>query len=202
MSIDTGIPDGVNALEYLRQKQKERQARVVGIKQNPIVRNNDAWNDLPTYKPRVIPTRDEVAEEVKIARRLKELKRRAKVEAKKAKIARPLAPKPEIKFYTAARSSKITLSAIIDFVCTHYDIAQSEILSPSRKKPICLARHVIMLLARELTTLSTPKIGGFMGRDHTTILINITRLKESCLKNEALALEIRSIVSSLREKYL
>ena len=58
-----------------------------------------------------------------------------------------------------------------------YNRTYEEIMSPRRLQAYAECRSVVVNLMRELTTLSLPAIGRFMGgRDHTTI-IHHTRLK-------------------------
>ena len=56
-------------------------------------------------------------------------------------------------------------------VANYYGIRVEALVSSSRKKEITLARHMAMVLARELTTLSLPEIGkAFNNRNHATVI--------------------------------
>ncbi|MCB1473808.1 MAG: hypothetical protein KDJ68_13240 [Rhodobiaceae bacterium] len=64
----------------------------------------------------------------------------------------------------------VTLPLICRVVCEADGIALSELRSERRKTDVALSRQIVMWLARELTTLSLPRIGRYLSRDHTTVL--------------------------------
>jgi len=51
-----------------------------------------------------------------------------------------------------------------------YGVTVDELLSPTRTKPIALARQVAMRLLRELTDLSYPQIAARFDRNHSTVI--------------------------------
>lgn len=73
-----------------------------------------------------------------------------------------------------------TIAQIQAAVTLHYRLRPGDLVSPRRNRHIAYPRHIAMLLARELTTASMPRIGRAFGdRDHTTVLHalkNATRL--------------------------
>lgn len=74
----------------------------------------------------------------------------------------------------------IPLARILKAVAEDCGLTRDEIKSPRRLGQLVRARHVVFYLARRLTRLSTPQIGGGVGgRDHTTVL-------HGCRKIEAL----------------
>ena len=61
----------------------------------------------------------------------------------------------------------LTIATIQKKVCDYFGISLTEICSKTRTKEVANARQVCMYLARELTSLSLPKIGeSFGNRDH------------------------------------
>lgn len=59
-----------------------------------------------------------------------------------------------------------------------YEISRMELLSRRRSADLTYPRHVAMYLSHELTPSTYPKIGRMMGgRDHTTILYGVRKIK-------------------------
>ncbi|NJN14427.1 MAG: hypothetical protein HC813_01985 [Planctomycetes bacterium] len=55
-----------------------------------------------------------------------------------------------------------------------------------------------MFLARRLTSHSLEEIGGYFGgRDHTTVMYALDKIKRECLKDEELSLTLERLSSSL-----
>ena len=68
-----------------------------------------------------------------------------------------------------------------------------------RTKDISLARQVAMYVARELTDLSLNVIGSkFGGRDHTTVMHAIDKIKTQLAKDTQLSAEVQKVVSKLQ----
>jgi len=79
-------------------------------------------------------------------------------------------------------------------VCDFYGIKLSEIKSKSRSKNIALPRHVASYLCREYTNSSLPEIGrSFGGRDHTTVMHSVARIKHEIEVNTQIYNEINEI---------
>ncbi len=76
--------------------------------------------------------------------------------------------------YIAKRGREITPKVIKKFVCKHFQIGESDIVSIRRKKHLVTARQVAMYLARIYTDLPLGKIGDCFNRNHATVLYSIT----------------------------
>ena len=64
-----------------------------------------------------------------------------------------------------------SISAIKAAVVAHFGVAEIEMVSERRARRYSRPRQVAMMLARDLTLNSYPKIGREFGdRDHTTVL--------------------------------
>ena len=61
------------------------------------------------------------------------------------------------------------IERIIRATCTVTGVTRNELLSGRKPANLVHARHIAMYLAREYTTLSLPKIGLAMNKDHTTV---------------------------------
>lgn len=79
-------------------------------------------------------------------------------------------------------------------VCDFYGIKLSEIKSKSRSKNIAMPRHVASYLCREYTKSSLPEIGrSFGGRDHTTVMHSVAKMKHEIEVDTQLYNEINEI---------
>lgn len=78
----------------------------------------------------------------------------------------------------------ITIETIQKKVANFYNLNIIDLKSNKRNKNLVLARQAAMFVARELTNLSLPEIGrDFGGKDHTTVLHAINKIKKSCDNN-------------------
>ena len=78
----------------------------------------------------------------------------------------------------------------------YYHIPATDLKSRRRVKNLVLPRQVAMYLARELTQLSLPEIGmGFGGKDHTTVLYAVNKIKREIKANQALHDDVDKILA-------
>lgn len=98
----------------------------------------------------------------------------------------------------------LTIRDIQIAVCDRVGMTLAEFLGERRQAPVVHARQVAMYLAKVLTGRSTPEIGRrFGGRDHTTILHAIKKIKRECGDDpahpECFKVETADLVKSLRD---
>jgi chromosomal replication initiator protein len=92
----------------------------------------------------------------------------------------------------------IKVERIIAEVAHTYNVSESDILSNRRTAELVLARQVAMYIARETTDLSYKAIGEAFGKDHTTVLYNVSRI-EKFLKDKPYQRElVEDIINNLR----
>ena len=70
----------------------------------------------------------------------------------------------------ASHSRTVTIDQIIKAVAGYYYLRNSDLTSCIRRQPIVRARHLAMMLAKDLTNLSLAEIGEAFKRDHSTVL--------------------------------
>jgi chromosomal replication initiator protein len=71
----------------------------------------------------------------------------------------------------AEQAVAVSLDDILAGVATAFGLKVSDLTGPSRLRQAAWPRRVAMLLARELTRLTTTEIGAaFGGRDHSTVI--------------------------------
>jgi chromosomal replication initiator protein len=67
---------------------------------------------------------------------------------------------------------------IIEHVARYFELSLDELYGNSRAAAVAQARQIAMYLCRELTSLSLPKIGQLIGRDHTTVMYANNKIAE------------------------
>ncbi|GJM21906.1 MAG: chromosomal replication initiator protein DnaA [Planctomycetota bacterium] len=86
---------------------------------------------------------------------------------------------------------------IQEVVCEHFGVKISDLQGRRRTQSIALPRQVAMALARRLTALSLEEIGGrFGGRDHSTVLYAVSRMKDRAERDPS----FRSLLTELQDK--
>jgi len=94
----------------------------------------------------------------------------------------------------------ITFDMIKKVAAEYYSIKFDDMSAKVRTKEIANARQVAMFLCRELTESSLPKIGEeFGGRDHTTVLYAIDKIKHMIKKNKDLAEAVKVISENIKK---
>ena len=81
----------------------------------------------------------------------------------------------------------VTPEGIIKQVAEFYQVSETDIVSQRRNREVAKARQVAMYLIRELTHLSTTRIGElFGGRDHSTVMYACDKVGEQALTDPRL----------------
>lgn len=84
------------------------------------------------------------------------------------------------------------LERIAARVAEHYRVPVKALRGPSRVRNVARARQVAMSVARA-AGFSFPQIGGYFGRDHTTVMHSCARVAELATEDVALARELREL---------
>lgn len=90
-----------------------------------------------------------------------------------------------------------TVSRIVDLVCDHYGVSKVRLVSRSRLKIVDTARHVALYLARKKTTLSTPKIGALLCRDHGSVCHSTKTVEDWMETDKAFLAEVHKLEAQL-----
>ena len=87
-----------------------------------------------------------------------------------------------------------TPKEIIEKVAGFYNIETSELYKKSRRSNIVKPRQIAMYILREVSDLSYPLIGDkFGGKDHTTVIHSVEKIKKDILNDSVLKQEIEDI---------
>jgi chromosomal replication initiator protein len=93
---------------------------------------------------------------------------------------------------------QLTMEDILRAVARAWESDANELRSKGRRAELVEPRQVAMYLIRELTPHSFPEIGQFfMGRDHTTVMYAVDKVKEEVLKNRELDARVKNVRSEL-----
>lgn len=87
--------------------------------------------------------------------------------------------KESLKDLLTLQDKLVTVDNIIKTVAEYYKVKVSDLLSQRRNRSLARPRQMAMALSKELTNHSLPEIGdAFGGRDHTTVLHAVRKIKE------------------------
>ena len=97
------------------------------------------------------------------------------------------------------RQKDLSPKQILDSVANYYNIKPDEIAGRCRKKKVVKPRQVAIYLLRQEISLSFPEIGQLIGgRDHSTAIYAVSKIKKELKKNNLLQDQIKFI----REKFI
>ncbi len=92
--------------------------------------------------------------------------------------------------------AKNKINKVINIVADNYNITPEDIKGKSRLSKIAVPRQIAMYICRIYLEESLPKIGNeFGGKDHTTVMHSVNKIKKAIDKDKALEEEIKKIVS-------
>ncbi len=82
-----------------------------------------------------------------------------------------------------SRSKKqITVDAIKNLVCKEFSVAETDLVSPSRKRKYVQPRQIAIYLARKYTDQPLKKIGRSFNRYHATAIYSINAVEKAMKK--------------------
>jgi chromosomal replication initiator protein len=100
--------------------------------------------------------------------------------------------------YPARSRTQLSIARIQAQVAAHYELAVSELVSPSRAARIAWPRQVAIYLARELTSTPLGGIGdAFGGRNHATVLHACKRVSDRLADDQQTQAELHSLKSAI-----
>lgn len=93
-----------------------------------------------------------------------------------------------------------TPQLILEEVSTYSGIPTDKIIGASKSKDIVMARQIMIYLITEMTDLSLPAIGRFIGRDHTTALYGRDKIAAKIKADQNLANTITDLMKNIRNR--
>ncbi len=102
-------------------------------------------------------------------------------------------------FFVKSIVSKNKIDQVQQLVASNYNITVEDLKSKKRVASISVPRQIAMYICRTVLEESLPKIGiEFGGKDHTTVMYAVDKIKEELLSNATLEVEIQKIVSQIK----
>ena len=106
--------------------------------------------------------------------------------------------KESLKDLLALQDKQVSIDNIQRIVAEYYKIKVADLLSKRRSRSVARPRQVAMALSKELTNHSLPEIGNaFGGRDHTTVLHGVRKIKELRETNADISEDYKNLLRSL-----
>ena len=100
-------------------------------------------------------------------------------------------------FITPDKPKEITPQLIIEVVTEHFHISMDQMVSKSRTSEIARPRQIAMFLCHKMTDIPLDTIGSLLGgRDHSTIIHGIKKIKEEYETNDS----TRSLIDTIKKK--
>jgi chromosomal replication initiator protein len=94
---------------------------------------------------------------------------------------------------------EISPTDIIEHVARYFEISLDDIYGNSRAAAIAQARQIAMYLCRELTSLSLPKIGQLIGRDHTTVMYANSKIAELMKERRSIYNQVADLTHVIKQ---
>ena len=95
--------------------------------------------------------------------------------------------------------SRNKIDQVIQLVANNYNITVEDIKSKKRLSKISVPRQIGMYICRVYLKESLPKIGSeFGGKDHTTVMHSVAKIKRELKKDKNLEVEISKIVNQIK----
>jgi len=102
--------------------------------------------------------------------------------------------------FNAPRLSNLSIDVIIRVVAEDYGLTPNDLKGKKRTHNITFARHIAMYVGREMTDYSTTELGqDFGGRDHTTVMHSIGKIRDKLLTDPSLETKIDSLKRAVNE---
>ncbi|MEG2028533.1 MAG: chromosomal replication initiator protein DnaA [Bacilli bacterium] len=101
-------------------------------------------------------------------------------------------------FFCQSIIAKNKIELIQQIVCNNYNISVEDIKSKKRVVKIAVPRQIAMYICRVVLGETLPKIGlEFGGKDHTTVMHSVDKIKKELKHNTQLEFEIDKIINKL-----
>lgn len=102
-------------------------------------------------------------------------------------------------FFSKTVISKNKIDQVQQIVSQNYNVSIEDLKSKKRVANIALARQISMYLCRVVLEESLPKIGiEFGGKNHTTVMHSVEKIKKEIAKNKSFELEINKLIEQIK----
>ena len=95
--------------------------------------------------------------------------------------------------------SQTKMYKVVQIICDHYNLTQDELMSKKRSNEIAVPRMVAMYICRVYLDENLTKIGiKFGGKNHTTVMHAVDKIKKEILRDDILNGEIQKMINEIR----
>ena len=102
-------------------------------------------------------------------------------------------------YFVKSIISKNKIEQVQQLICNHYNISLEDLKSKKRMSNISVPRQIGMYICRTCLKESLPKIGlEFGGKDHTTVMHSVDKIKKEIKNNTDLENQINKIISEIK----
>ena len=102
-------------------------------------------------------------------------------------------------FFVKSIVSKNKIDQVIQLIAEHYSISTDDLKSKKKTNDIAIPRQIAMYICRVYLEENLMKIGmEFGGKNHTTVMHAVEKIKKEINNNEALNVEIQKIINNIR----
>ena len=102
--------------------------------------------------------------------------------------------------FNAPRQANLSMDNIIRVTSEYFGLAPNDLKGKKRSQNIVFARQLAMFIGREMTDNSMTEIGqDFGGRDHTTVIHSIEKIKGKLLTDPTLESTIENIKRAIKD---
>ena len=103
-------------------------------------------------------------------------------------------------FFNTPRQANLSMDNIIRVSAEYFGLTPNDLKGKKRSQNIVFARQLAMYMGREMTDYSTTEIGqDFGGKDHTTVMYSIDKIRGKLLTDPTLEATIESIKRAIKE---
>ncbi|MDR1587005.1 MAG: chromosomal replication initiator protein DnaA [Treponema sp.] len=102
--------------------------------------------------------------------------------------------------FVSPRQANLSIDNIQKIIAEHFSLNTNDLKGKKKTKNIVFPRQLAMYIAREITDYSTTELGqAFGGRDHTTVMHSIDKIKGQLLMDPSLESTIESLKRLIKE---
>ena len=94
---------------------------------------------------------------------------------------------------------EISPTEIIEHVSKYFELSLDDLYGTSRAAPIAIPRQIAMYLCRELTSLSLPKIGQLLDRDHTTVMYANKKISDLMKERRSIYNQVTDLTQIIKQ---
>ncbi len=95
--------------------------------------------------------------------------------------------------------SKNKMDQVVQIICDHYNLSKEQLMSKKRSNEIAIPRQIAMYICRVYLDENLTKIGiEFGGKNHTTVMHAVDKIKNEIIKDDNLNNEIQKMINEIR----